>query len=240
MRKLNHPYYLFNLAARYESWYAQRFLHPQFDSIGEGCRFIAPRHYEIVGANIHLGSYNRFMALKDSPIRISIWKDPENHGRVSIGDYCVINPGVRITSASSIEIGNNCMLAMYAYLMDMDGHDLYHRVIAPGQTAPIVLKDNVWICDGAVVCKGVTVGENSIVAARAVVTKDVPANTVVGGNPARVIRELDPSVEPFTRQVIYESGMASPNHEFEGMKDLLAGNTTRNWLKSVLKPDKSH
>jgi acetyltransferase-like isoleucine patch superfamily enzyme len=159
LRKLNHPYYLFNWALKYEGWYAQRFLHPQFDSLGEGCRFIAPKHYDIVGSNIHVGSHSRFMALKEAPVRFSIWPDPAYEGRISIGDYCVINPGVRITSASSIEIGNNCMLAMYAYLMDMDGHDLHHRVIAPGETAPIVLKDNVWICDGAVVCKGVTVGE---------------------------------------------------------------------------------
>lgn len=180
------------------------------------------------------------MALKDLPVRFSIWKDQEHHGQIRIGDYCVINPGVRLTSASSIEIGNNCMLAMYAYLMDMDGHDLHHRVIAPGATAPIVLKDNVWICDGAVVCKGVTIGENSIVAARAVVTRDVPANTVVGGNPARVIKELDTSVEPLTRQLLYESGMANPDHEFDGMKEMLAGNSTLNWLKSVFMPDKSH
>ncbi len=240
MRQLNHPYSLFNLATKYEGWYAKRFLHPQFDSIGEGCRFIAPRYYDIVGGNIHIGSHNRFMALKDAPVRFSIWPDKSYSGKISIGDYCVINPGVRITSAAGIEIGNNCMLAMYAYLMDMDGHDLHHRVFAPGECAPIVLKDNVWVCDGAVICKGVTIGENSIVAARAIVTKDVPPNVVVGGNPARIIKELDPSIEPFTRQLMYESGFAKENHEHAGMKAAMAGNTWVNWIKSVIAPDRNH
>jgi acetyltransferase-like isoleucine patch superfamily enzyme len=240
LRKLNHPFYLFNLALKYETWYAKHFLEPQFDSIGEGNRFICPRHYDLVGPNIHLGSNNRLMALKDAPVRFSIWPDKAHQGEITIGDYCVVNPGVRITSASSITIGNNCMLAMYVYLMDMDGHDLYHRVFAPGNSAPIVLKDNVWVCDGAVIGKGITIGENSVVAARSIVTKNVPANVVVAGNPAKVIKQLDPDVDHLTRQKLYESGMANPNHEHEGMPELLKDNTTAGWLKSVFFPDKSH
>jgi acetyltransferase-like isoleucine patch superfamily enzyme len=53
-----------------------------------------------------------------------------------------------------------------------------------------VIERNVWIAAGATVIGGVTVGENSVVAAGSVVTKDVPANTLVGGNPARVIRSI--------------------------------------------------
>lgn len=55
---------------------------------------------------------------------------------------------------------------------------------------PIVIERNVWIAAGAIIIGGVTVGENSVVAAGSVVTKDVPANTLVGGNPARVIRSI--------------------------------------------------
>jgi len=240
LRKLNYPYYLIHWALKYETWYSRHFLYPQFDSIGKGCRFIMPKHYNIVGSNIHIGSFNRFMALKDAPVRLSIWQDKEFSGSITIGDYCVINPGVRITSGSSITIGNNCMLAMYAYLMDMDGHDLHHRVFAPGVTKPIVLKDNVWVCDGAVICKGVTIGENSIVAARAVVTKDVPANVVVAGNPAKIVKQLDSNIEPLTRQRLFESGMANPDHEHEGIKEMLKTNTTFTWLKSVFLPDKNN
>jgi len=237
---MNHPYYLFNLALKYETWYAKQFLYPQFDAVGEGCRFIMPRHYDVVGPNVRLGSFNRLMALKDAPVRFSIWQDKDIIGRIDIGDYCVINPGVRITSASSIKLGNNCMLAMHVYLMDMDGHDIYHRVFAPGRTSPIELKDNVWVGDSAVICKGVTIGENRIVATRSVVTKDVPANVIVAGNPAKIIKELDPNVELLTRQVLYESGMANPDHEHEGMADMLKNNTTLSWLKSVLIPSREN
>jgi hypothetical protein len=54
----------------------------------------------------------------------------------------------------------------------------------------VTIKKNAWICTNATICPGVTIGENSIVAAGAVVTKDVPDNVVVGGNPAKIIRHL--------------------------------------------------
>ena len=53
------------------------------------------------------------------------------------------------------------------------------------------MKDNAWICIGAIVCPGGTIGKNAVVAAGAVVTKDVPDNVMVGGNPARIIKRLD-------------------------------------------------
>jgi len=56
---------------------------------------------------------------------------------------------------------------------------------------PIIIGDNVWLGGGAIVCPGVTIGENTVVGAGAVVTKDLPANVVAVGNPARVIRTLD-------------------------------------------------
>jgi hypothetical protein len=72
------------------------------------------------------------------------------------------------------------------------------------------------------------------------VTKDVPPNTVVGGNPAKVIKTLDPDVEPLTRQLLYESGLAKPDHEHQGMKESLSGNTTVGWFKSIFARDKTH
>ncbi|BCZ98077.1 hypothetical protein LEG80045_23330 [Legionella pneumophila] len=56
---------------------------------------------------------------------------------------------------------------------------------------PIVIEKNVWIATGAIIVGGVTVGENSVVAAGSVVTKDVPSNKLVAGNPAKVIRSID-------------------------------------------------
>ena len=60
----------------------------------------------------------------------------------------------------------------------------------PLRTAPVIIKDNVWIGMGAVILKGVTIGENSVVAAGAIVSKTVPPNVVVAGNPAIVVKQL--------------------------------------------------
>jgi len=56
----------------------------------------------------------------------------------------------------------------------------------------VTIGKNVWICTNATICPGVTIGENSVVAAGAVVTGDVPENVIVGGNPAKIIRRLNP------------------------------------------------
>lgn len=99
-----------------------------------------------------------------------------------------------ITLEDGVWIGANVTLAtpMHPFLADErlpqeypDGvHDLEYA-------SPIVIKKNSWICSSATICGGVTIGENCIVAAGAVVTRDVPDNTIVGGVPARVIREID-------------------------------------------------
>lgn len=57
---------------------------------------------------------------------------------------------------------------------------------------PITLGDNVWLGGGVIVCPGVTIGDNSVIGAGSVVTKDIPANVVAVGNPARVLREIGP------------------------------------------------
>lgn len=62
-----------------------------------------------------------------------------------------------------------------------------HIIINFGQ---VTIKENAWICIGAIICPGVTIGKNAVVAAGAVVTKDVPDNVVVGGNPARIIKRI--------------------------------------------------
>ncbi len=68
-------------------------------------------------------------------------------------------------------------------------HDLYdrHNLFHFGK---VTIKDNAWICIGAIICSGVTIGRNAVVAAGAVVTKDVPDNVVVAGNPARIIKKI--------------------------------------------------
>ena len=88
--------------------------------------------------------------------------------------------------------------------------------------------------------KGVTIGKNSIVAAGAVVVKDVPDNVVVGGNPAKIIKELDPSIDGLTRMKLFEDP--------DGLKDLydqidiytLKNNTLFEFIKSKVYRSKKH
>lgn len=86
--------------------------------------------------------------------------------------------------ADDVMIGPNVSIITTAHPLD----PAQRRAATIGK--PIVIERNVWIAAGATIIGGVTVGENSVVAAASVVTKDVPPNTLVGGNPARVIRAI--------------------------------------------------
>lgn len=87
----------------------------------------------------------------------------------------------------NIKIGNNVMISREVVIRDSDSHEILNHNHNPTQA--IVIGNNVWIGMRAVILKGVTIGDGSIVAAGAVVTKDVPAKTLVGGVPAKVIKE---------------------------------------------------
>ncbi len=128
------------------------------------------------------------------------------NGHCTIGDFTLLN-GALIMAEERIEIGSHCLISWNVGIADSDFHPLEpaQRIIdahalAPFyedrpprpllRTAPVVICDNVWIGMNATILKGVTIGENSVVAAGSVVTKSVPANVVVAGNPAVAIRQL--------------------------------------------------
>jgi acetyltransferase-like isoleucine patch superfamily enzyme len=191
-----------------------------------------PRHLQISGPNIHVGDHVHIMALADKPVRLAVF---EGLGRITIGDYCLINPGARLTSATSIDIGHSCMLAMNCYLGDADWHDLQHRIYAPGKSAAIVLKDNVWIGDSALVVKGVTIGHNSIVGAQAVVTHNVPDNVIVAGNPARVVRTLN-AEHRTTRQQLFTGASTYAEFADDYSRRQLQGNSLARWVRTLWRP----
>ena len=98
-----------------------------------------------------------------------------------------INSNAQIVCNQSITIGNGVAIADGVLIRDCDDHDIQYEGYQ--KNAPVVIGDHVWIGQRATILKGVTIGDNSIIAAGAVVTKDVPANAIVGGVPAKVIRE---------------------------------------------------
>lgn len=109
----------------------------------------------------------------------------KGNATLSVGAGGFFNQNVSIKCAEKIEIGNNVFIAPNVVIQDYDEH----MVIKKGyeQTKPIIIKDHVWIGQNAMVLKGVTIGEHSIIAAGAVVTKDVAPHSLVGGVPAKVI-----------------------------------------------------
>lgn len=127
-----------------------------------------------------------------------------------VDDSFFLIPPFYTTGGIDISVGRNVFVNQNCTFYDLGGLDIADDVmigpnvsiitsghpIEPSQrrasviAKPIVIERNVWIAAGAIIIGGVTVGENSVVAAGSVVTKDVPPNTLVGGNPALVIRSI--------------------------------------------------
>lgn len=128
-------------------------------------------------------------------------------GRCTVGDFTLLN-GALVMVEEQITIGSYCLVSWNVGIADSDFHPLEPaqrlidaQALAPYfkdrpprpklKTAPVIISDNVWIGMNATILKGVTIGENSVVAAGSVVTKSVPPNVVVAGNPAVVVKKFE-------------------------------------------------
>ena len=127
-------------------------------------------------------------------------------GSCKVGDFTLLN-GALIMAEERIEIGSHCLVSWNVGIADSDFHPIEPaqrlvdaEALAPFyenrpprpklETRPVRIADNVWIGMNAIILKGVSIGENSVVAAGSVVSKSVPANVVVAGNPAVIVKEL--------------------------------------------------
>ncbi|HEY4304912.1 MAG TPA: sugar O-acetyltransferase [Gemmatimonadaceae bacterium] len=109
---------------------------------------------------------------------------------ITVGRNVFVNQNCTFYDLGGLDIGDDVMIGPNVSLIT-SGHPLEPSQRRNGVIAkPIWIERNVWIAAGATIIGGVTVGENSVVAAGAVVTKSVPPNSLVGGNPARVIRSI--------------------------------------------------
>lgn len=137
----------------------------------------------ILHRNAQLKIKGNFLTFYDSEICVY-----EGGKLILGGSY--INSGTQIRCMNEISIGNQCAIGRNVMIMDYDAHNIFY---ADGNEnkdpAPVSIGQHVWIGAGATILKGVHIGDNAIVGARAVVTKDVKANTIVAGNPAKVIKE---------------------------------------------------
>jgi len=236
VRRDHRPYYLKRLDLLIRSFYVEHFLRPHFRRLGRGCTFMKPWHVHVFGYPVDLGDFANVITTPDNRVRLTVWGRTKDDGFISIGRYCLICPGVRISAATGITVGDSCMMASGVYITDSDWHGIYDRLDYIGASAPVTIGSNVWLGDSVIVCKGVTIGDNSIIGAGSVVTSDVPSNVIAAGNPARVIRELDGKTpmrtraEWFTDPAKLESDIASID------RDMLSGNSLIGWLRSIVFP----
>ncbi|HIW90172.1 MAG TPA: sugar O-acetyltransferase [Candidatus Corynebacterium avicola] len=111
---------------------------------------------------------------------------------IHLGDHVFINVDATILDVCPVTIGDNCQIGpganFLAALHPLEDHAL--RATGWEYGAPITLGKNVWFGGNVTVCAGVTIGDNTVVGAGSVVTRDLPANSLAVGSPAKVIREL--------------------------------------------------
>jgi len=128
----------------------------------------------------------------DAHVRAPLYVDYGTY--ITVGSGTFINYGLTALDVAPITIGNDVQIGPNVQLLTpthpIDPEQRRNKLEA---AKPIVIGDNVWLGGGVIVLPGVTIGENSIVGAGSVVTRDVPANCVVVGNPARVLRSIPPS-----------------------------------------------
>lgn len=237
MRKDHRPFLIKYWSGKINTWFVQHFVRPQFDSLGKSPMILKPRSCEIHGKNITAGNYLHLVSHPLKPVRLTTWSGRQGQGSIHIGDYCLIAPGVEITAAKSIIIGANTMIAAECSINDCDWHGLYNRTRPFRCTKPVVLGNNVWLGARVMVNKGVTIGDNSVIGAGSVVTSDIPPNVVAAGNPARVVKELNPHRRMLKREFLFRKGDFYWQNQRELDKYLTAGNGFWKWVRTIIAPN---
>lgn len=237
MRRNNTPYFIKSIYKKINAWYVRHFIAPQFDSLGSIPEVAHPRSLVIFGHNIHLGKFAQIICSSDNKVRFTTFPGKNTQAEIMIGDYCLISPGTRISAAQSIRIGDNCMFAANVYISDSDWHGIYNRIRPFRCTKPVVLENNVWLGESVIVNKGVTIGENSVIGAGSVVTKNIPANSIAVGNPAKVIKSINPDRRMLKREMMFKD----PDFYFKNQDELdrymMDKNGILNWLRSLFFPN---
>lgn len=166
--------------------------------------------FKKVGKNISIGKDNiiknpNYIEIGDNfsaldRFRIEAWDsyfEQKFEPKITIGNNVNFNTDIHIGCINSITIGDNCLFGSRIYITDHNHGDTSDGMIAsPPVKRPliskgaVVIEKNVWVGEGVVIMPGISIGENSIIGANSVVTKDVPKNTVVAGVPAKILKQL--------------------------------------------------
>lgn len=158
-------------------------------TIGRGCELQGGGQHNIyIGRNTSIakkcifGCWTKYESVKYKP-------------RIVIGDNCSIGEFNHFTAINEITIGNGVLTGRYVYISDNNHGDCEYNTLLQqpskrelNSKGAVHIGNNVWIGDKVSILSGVVIGDGSVIAANAVVTKDVPAYSVVGGVPARIIK----------------------------------------------------
>ena len=143
-----------------------------------------------IGTNCKIGA-SRKQYHAGMPFYTRLLCDGSNSS-IFIGDNCRII-GASIHAETNVKIGNNCLIASGVSIMDSNGHMVYstNRTIGRDTPHPINIGNNVWIGLNSVVLKGSIIGDNCVIAAGSVVKGIFPNNSLIAGNPAKVVKYLE-------------------------------------------------
>lgn len=157
-----------------------QFLGGGYITIGDGTTF---------GDYIYLTAWDRYICVEGGKE-----KEQKFTPQIKIGDNCHFGAYNHITAINRIRIGDNCLTGKWVTITDnshgtTDGDSLHIEPIRRPlfSKGPVIIGNDVWIGDKATILPGVTIGDGAVIGANAVVSKDVPAYSVVGGNPAKRI-----------------------------------------------------
>lgn len=154
--------YDFNMTRPTEGKKRESMLKEMFAEIGEGCYIEPPFHANFGGAHVHFG--------KNIYANFNLTLVDDTH--IYVGDYTMFGPNVTVATAGH-PILPELREKMYQY------------------NFPVHIGKNCWIGTGVVIVPGITIGDNVVIGAGSVVTKDLPSNVVAVGNPCRVLREVN-------------------------------------------------
>jgi acetyltransferase-like isoleucine patch superfamily enzyme len=155
---------------------------------GRGFLCVGFVHLTPAPACVHIGKEAEMVVSGTVQIMRGTRISVNDGGRLSLGTRTYINDCATITCFENLRIGSECSIAWNSNILDTNIHELSIEGIPRPRSTPVHIGDHVWVGSGATILPGIRIGTGAVIAAGSVVTSDVPAGSLVAGNPAKVIR----------------------------------------------------